>query len=148
MALDFKITKGSDPVPCPEGTTGTAQPDCVPNAKPVVNLAQVRVKAPKKVKSGKKFSVRASIRNNGDAEATGVQVCIQTPKKQIAGKARRCLTIKTIAPGQSGTVTFRLKSKKAAKKAKKATRVPFTVTAPFADMTKSHRWRGHIAFLR
>lgn len=148
MALDFKITKGSDPVPCPAGTTGTAQPNCVPNATPVVNLAKVTVKAPKRVKSGKKFSVRASVKNNGDAAASGVKVCIQTSKKLIAGKARRCLTISTIAAGQSGTVTFRLKSKKAAKKARKATKAAFTVTAPIGDASKTVKHRGHVTLMK
>ena len=140
MALDFNITKGEDPV-CPEGTTGTP-PDCVPNVTPKANLAKVVVKAPKKVKSGKKFAIKASIKNNGDAAASNVKVCIQTPTKLIAGKAKRCVTIRSIAAGKTGTATFRLKAKKAAKKAKKSTRANFTVTAPIGVGLEDHQAQG------
>jgi hypothetical protein len=129
MALDFKVTKGQDPT-CGPDETGT-YPDCVPNAKDP-NLARVVLKGPKKVKAGKKFRLKAQIKNNGEGDATNVKVCAQTPKKLIVGKAKRCLTIKTIAAGKTGTVTFKLKAKKAAKKAKKAARkkAKISVTAP------------------
>ena len=115
--------------PCPAGWTGTP-PNCVEPVKKA-NLAKVVVAGPKKVKRGKQFTVRASIKNNGDGAATNVKVCIKTPKRFIAGKANRCRTIKTIAAGATGKVTFKLKAKKAAKKAKKV--VKLTVTAPTGE---------------
>lgn len=116
--------------PCPVGTTGTP-PNCQPNEVLAADLARVVVKGPKKAKRGKVFTVRAQVKNNGDAAASNVKVCLQTPKRLIAGKAKRCVTIKSIAPGATGTATFKVKGKKAAKKAKKAAKM--TVSAPMGD---------------
>ena len=145
MALDFKVTKGA--AECEPPLVGTP-PDCVqpPEQKP--KLAKVVVKGPKKVKSGKKFALKASVKNNGDATASNVKVCVQTPKRLIAGKAKRCRTVKTIAAGKTATVTFRLKAKKAGKKARKRTRAKFTVTAPTGDGSKTGKHRGHVTVLK
>jgi uncharacterized repeat protein (TIGR01451 family) len=131
MALDFKVTKGQDV--CPDGQTGTP-PDCVTPETKNPDLAKVVVKGPKKVRFGKKFVVRARVTNNGQADASNVKVCAQTPKRRIAGKAKRCVTIKKIAAGKTGTATFRLKAKKAAKKTRKAA-ARIVVSAPVGKGT-------------
>lgn len=142
ISLDFALEKGL--AACTEGQVGTP-PDCV---SPAPNLTKVVLKAPKKVKSGKKFAIRASVKNNGSGTASNVKVCLQTPKKLIAGKAKRCITVKSIAAGKTGTVNFKIKAKKAKKKAKKKTKVKFTVTAPTGAGSKTGKVRGHVTVLK
>ncbi|MBN8870550.1 MAG: PD40 domain-containing protein [Solirubrobacterales bacterium] len=96
---------------------------------PVANLAKVVVKGPKKVKRGKKFALKASVKNQGSAASGKVKVCVRTPKKLIAGKAKRCRTISSVGAGKTKTVTFKLRAKKAAKGAK-AVRAKIKVSAP------------------
>ena len=87
------------------------------------------MKGPKKVKRGKKFALKASVKNQGSAASGKVKVCVRTPKKLIAGKAKRCRTISSVGAGKTKTVTFKLRAKKAAKGAK-AVRAKIKVSAP------------------
>ncbi len=114
---------------CPEGQVGVP-PNCQTPVEPTADLARLTLKTPKKVKSGKKFAVKASITNNGDGDAANVKVCVKTQKRLIAGGAKRCRTIKKIAAGSTAMITFKLKAKKAPKKAKKKRKTKVVVSAP------------------
>jgi hypothetical protein len=140
LELDFNITKS-----CPDGEVGTPPDNCSPAVTPAPNLAKPTVKAPKKVKAGKKITLASTIRNTGDGAATNVKVCLKSPKKLIKGAAKRCKTISTIAAGKSTVVRFTVNSKKTAK-GKKAR---FTVQAAYrasgsAKFTKT----GHVTILK
>lgn len=95
------------PDPCPAGTTGTP-PDCVPVATDA-KINKVSVKAPKKVKQGKKGTYKITISNSGGSDASGVKVKLSG--KGIGGKS----SVGTIAAGGSKTVKIKTKFKKPGK---------------------------------
>jgi|GEM_PF-1512961 len=118
--------------------------DLVKTAQPP-NLAKPVVRAPKSVRSGKPILISSRITNTGAGAATGVKVCLKSPTRLVRGKAQRCSTIASIAPGQSATVRFRVVSK-AGKKGKKAR---FTVDAAYqvSGQTK-HTKTGHVSLIK
>ena len=141
MEIQVKITKGSES--CPDGQVGTP-PDCAePQGK--AKLAKPVIKAPKKVKVGKAMTVRAKVKNAGDADAAKVKVCLATPKALVKGKAKRCKTIKKIAAGKTGVAKFKVKTKKT-KKAKKGKKVKLKVTASGKGLKAVSR--GHVTILK
>lgn len=112
------------------------------------NLAKPVIKAPKSVRSGKPITISSQITNTGTGTATGVKVCLNSPTKLVRGKAQRCSTVASIAPGQSATVRFRVVSK-AGKKGKKAKKARFTIDAAYqvSGQTK-HTKTGHVTLLK
>lgn len=139
LELDFNITKS-----CEAGQVGTP-PDCVPAETPAPNLAKPVVKAPKKVKAGKKITLSSTIRNTGEGDASNVKVCLTSPTKLIKGSAKRCRTVTTIAAGKSTVVKFTVNSKKSAK-GKKAN---FTVQAAYmASGEMKYTKTGHVTILK
>ncbi|MBN8867750.1 MAG: PD40 domain-containing protein [Solirubrobacterales bacterium] len=122
------------------GNEGSAVTASFEVLKPkAANLARVTVKGPKKVKGGKKLVFRAMVKNNGDAAAGNVKVCAQTPKRLVKGAAKRCVTIKTIAPGKTGVARFTVKTKKV----KRNTRANITVSAPMGASKASGGKRSY-----
>ncbi len=107
-------------------------------------LARPQVKAPKKLKAGKKMTMRVVVRNSGDAAASNVKVCVKSPKKKIKGKGQRCKTVKSVAAGQSKTVKFKLKTKKG-----KKGKANFRVSAAYVvDGSRASEFRGHVTVLK
>lgn len=143
IALDmtFNLEDITGPQECTPPQIGTF-PDCK-----VTVLDDVTVKSPKKLKSGKKVTIRYSVANTGTAAATNVKVCLtlKKAKKLAKGKAKRCRTIKSIAPGQRGVATFKVKTKKIKGKKK---RMNFSVTASAAGGIKAPAYRGHVTVLK
>lgn len=98
------------------------------------------------------LDVGNAVLNASDANSAAILVGTSTQNNVRSnvdnGKAKRCVTIRSIAAGKTGTATFRLKAKKAAKKAKKSTRANFTVTAPIGSASKTTKHRGHVTVLK
>lgn len=71
------------PIPCPAGTTGTNEPDCVKIPDKKANITKVVI-APKKktVKAGKKFKINVKVTNKGNA-ATTVTVKLKSNNKRV-----------------------------------------------------------------
>jgi hypothetical protein len=104
-------------VVCPEGQTGTP-PDCVTPPKPKGKLGSLKISPKTKtVKSGKKATFSAKVKNVGKGTAKSVKVCVTAPKKFISVK--KCVTVGNLAAGKSKTAKFKVTVKKAAKKGKK-----------------------------
>jgi hypothetical protein len=95
------------PAVCPENTTGTP-PDCVENPAPPLNPAKVAVAKPKaaKIRKGKSGTIRVSVSNTGQQDATGVRVCGTISAK--FAKAPKCVNVGTVAGGASKTASLRL----------------------------------------
>ncbi|HTU13559.1 MAG TPA: choice-of-anchor D domain-containing protein [Solirubrobacterales bacterium] len=75
------------------------------------------VKAPRKVKAGRKLVLSATVSNVGDAAAQSVLLSAKLPKK-AAGRAR-AIQVPALTAGQSVTHRIKVKIKKTAKKGKK-----------------------------
>ena len=90
-----------------------------------------------------------SVANVGAASATKVKVCLtlSKAKKLAKGKAKRCKTIKSIAPGKRGFVKFKVKTKKIKAKKKK---LNFSVSAAYtADGTANKVYKtGHVTLMK
>ncbi|MGB0119312.1 MAG: CARDB domain-containing protein, partial [Solirubrobacterales bacterium] len=128
--------------PCPDGTTGTYPPDCVTDTCPTGQvgtppdcvdeplfgkLANPVIKAPKKVKSGKKMTIKIKARNKGATNLTSVRVCLKTQKKFVKGKVKRCRVFSNLAAGKTKTAKYKVKTKGG--KAGKKTKVQAVVTS-------------------
>ncbi|HTU15069.1 MAG TPA: choice-of-anchor D domain-containing protein [Solirubrobacterales bacterium] len=94
-----------------------------PPPSPKANLS---LKAPKKVRRGKKLKVAATVTNTGTSALTGVVLTAKVPGK--LAKAPRKITIASIPAGKSVKKTIKVAVKKKAKKGKKLT-VQVTATA-------------------
>ncbi len=110
-------------------------------------LSKPRVKAPKKVKSGKKVKMTVTVRNSGDAPASNVKVCaVAKQKKLVKGKSKVCRTIGVITGGGGAgkaRMSFKTKSGKKGKKLK------FQVTATYVTEGKRTRTRtGHVTLMK
>ena len=91
------------------------------NFDPIVykaKISKVKVKGPAKVKKGKKATYKVTVKNSGNADATGVKVKV----KGKGVKAKK--TVGTIPAGSSKTVKAKLKFKKPGK-----VKVTFKVTS-------------------
>lgn len=141
MDLQFAVEKGA--AVCPDGQVGTP-PDCSVLPQGTPKLAKPVIKAPKRVKAGKAMTVRARIRNAGEAAATNVRVCLATPRALVRGKARRCKTIKRIAPGKAAVARFKLRTKP--KKGKRVRKAQLKVTASGKGLKAVTR--RHVTVLR
>ncbi|HSI81762.1 MAG TPA: NEW3 domain-containing protein [Solirubrobacterales bacterium] len=96
---------------------------------PAANLA-ISVKPKRKaVKQGKKRVFRATVRNTGNAPATGVRVCINAPKK-LKVPGGKCRQIGVLADGTSALRKFTVKAKRKTKP--KAYKLRFRATSPDA----------------
>jgi len=148
IALDmtFNLEDITGPQECTPPQIGTF-PDCKDPQPVGPVLENVTVKSPKKLKSGKKMTIRYRVTNTGDQAATNVKVCLalKKAKKLAKGKAKRCKTIKTIAPGKRGVAKFKVKTKKIKGKKK---RMNFSVTASAAGGIKAPAYRGHVTVLK
>jgi hypothetical protein len=94
------------PDPCPPGTVGPNEPDCVPA---VARISKVAVSGPSKAKRGKstKFTVR--ITNNGNIAATQVRL-------RVSGRGIRENTpVGQIAAGTTRTVNLRVRFQRTGK---------------------------------
>jgi hypothetical protein len=139
MSLDFAL----EDTECPDGQVGTP-PSCVPGQ---AVLARPGVKAPKKVKSGKPVTIRASVRNSGNAAASNVRVCLTLKKaaKLARGKANRCKTVSSIAAGKRRSVSFRV----ATKPIRSSTaRLNYVVSASATGIANSKSRTGHVSLLK
>lgn len=67
-----------------------------------------------KVKQGKSATFTATVRNTGDADATGVKVCMTAPKKAVKPK-KKCVNVGMLAAGAMEKPKFRVKAKGNAK---------------------------------
>ncbi len=93
------------PIPCPSGFSGN-EPDCV---KLVAKISKVTVKGPSKIKKGKKSTYKVTIKNTGNADATGVRL-------KVSGKGLSFNTsVGKIAAGKSRTTNVKVKPKKTGK---------------------------------
>ncbi len=64
-----------------------------------------------KVRRGKKAVVWAWITSTGTANADGVKVCANVPKRKAKIAGKRCRTIGSLAPGKTAKVKFKIKAK-------------------------------------
>lgn len=88
--------------------------------------ATLSLKAPKKIKRGKKLRVKAAVKNTGTVELTGVVLAVKVPGK--LAKAPKKVTIASIPVGTTVNKTITVAVKRKAKKGKKLT-VSVGVTA-------------------
>jgi uncharacterized repeat protein (TIGR01451 family) len=65
------------------------------------------------VKQGKRATFTGTIRNTGDADASGVKVCVKAPKKAI--KVKKCVNVGGLAAGDSEKARFNAEAKRSAK---------------------------------
>ena len=114
---------------------------------PVPELAKPKIKAPKSVKSGKPVTLRASVRNAGDAAATNVRVCFTAKTKSLVnGKSKVCRTVPSIAAGKTATVSQKFRTKKG----KKGKKVRFDVSAQYTKpgAGKVITRTGHVTLMK
>jgi uncharacterized membrane protein len=104
-----------------------------------------KVRGPKRIKGGKAITLSSKITNSGQADATGVKVCLSSPKKLVKGKATTCRTIAKIAAGKSVTVKFRVVTRKARKSARAKFRLSTTWKSQGA--TKKN-YVGHVTLIK
>jgi hypothetical protein len=81
---------------------------------PAPDLALSVKPARKSVKQGKSATFTATVRNTGDANATGVKVCMKAPKKAVK-PAKKCVNVGMLAAGAMEKPKFKVKAKKNAK---------------------------------
>jgi CARDB len=81
---------------------------------PAPDLALSVKPASKSVKQGKSATFTATVRNTGDANATGVKVCLKAPKKAVK-PAKKCVNVGMLAAGAMEKPKFKVKAKKNAK---------------------------------
>ncbi|MCO5315814.1 MAG: hypothetical protein M9938_06610 [Solirubrobacterales bacterium] len=127
------------PAVCPSGQIGTP-PNCV---TPKAIFAKPKVKAPKRVKAGKKFKARVSVKNIGNASATGIKVCVKAPKRLVTGK---CGKITKVDAGRTGTVVLQLRGTRV-KLFKKNEQATYTITVSAAGVKKK-TYVGHVTLLK
>jgi hypothetical protein len=139
LSMDFDLVDVVDN--CPTGQIGTP-PNCV---TPVSKLKMGKVRGPKRIKGGKAITLSSKITNSGQADATGVKVCLSSPKKLVKGKATTCRTIAKIAAGKSVTVKFRVVTRKARKSARAKFRLSTTWKSQGA--TKKN-YVGHVTLIK
>jgi hypothetical protein len=109
LATSYSWTVTQKTNTCPDGTTGT-YPDCVtPGGTAKLGALKVQPKQ-KTVKRGKKAVVKVTVKNSGDAAATGVKVCVKAPKKLV--KVKRCVSLGQVAAGKAKTAKFSVKAKR------------------------------------
>ena len=65
----------------------------------------------RKVKAGKKTVFTVKVKNSGDADATGVKVCLKSPGPKVV-KTKRCRSLGKVMPGATQTRRFTVKVKK------------------------------------
>lgn len=73
----------------------------------VANLAVSVKPARRKVKSGRKATLRAVVRNTGDATAGNVRLCVNPPKAK-----RKCIGVGNLAGGKAARAKFRITAPK------------------------------------
>jgi Domain of unknown function DUF11 len=116
-----EVTVISDPtgLVCPavtglvEGPGGiwlSTTPSATPGAP---DLALSVRPANKSVKQGKSATFTGTVRNTGDANASGVRVCVKAPKKVV--KVKQCVNVGALAAGDSEQAKFKAKVKGNAK---------------------------------
>jgi PKD repeat protein/regulation of enolase protein 1 (concanavalin A-like superfamily) len=86
------------------GVGGGGEPELALSVKP----------ASKSVKQGKSATFTATVRNTGDANATGVKVCMKAPKKAVK-PAKKCVNVGMLAAGAMEKPKFKVKAKRNAK---------------------------------
>jgi CARDB len=68
----------------------------------------------KTVKQGKGATFTATVRNTGDADATGVKVCMKAPRKAVK-PSMKCTNVGTLAAGELEKPRFAVRAKRNAK---------------------------------
>jgi len=122
-ALPAATAPKPDPAICGEGFTGEP-PNC--EAIPLTP-AKVGVQPKPKsvsIKRGRTGTVKVTVRNSGEAGATGVKVCGKIPAR--VAKAPRCVTLGAIAGGASKTASLKIA---VSRKAKGRTSLKIAVTS-------------------
>ncbi|MGA7396958.1 MAG: hypothetical protein WBW62_05860, partial [Solirubrobacterales bacterium] len=107
-------------------------------------LAKPVIKAPKKVKAGKKIKVVVKVSNVGESDLANTKVCLKTPKKLVKGKASRCKSVGKVSTGATGKAVFKLKTKSGKKLRGKKVKLKAKVTASGAKGKN----RGHVTVLK
>ena len=100
--------------------TGTGQGVTPPPGTAKVKITKVQPKQAK-VKRGKKKVFKISVKNTGDAAATGVKLCAQpnkSTKKKVSVK--KCVTLGQVCAGKTKTAKFAVKVKRSKKARGKA----------------------------
>lgn len=110
-------------------TSSPSPPGCLPPAI----LGGIKVTSPRVVRPGQAATLKASVKNRGLGAAANVKLCLQAPKRLIAGSSRRCVSIKRIDPGQTGTATFKLRAKRVAARPTAYAKLVVSVPAGSAD---------------
>jgi uncharacterized repeat protein (TIGR01451 family) len=146
--IELSTTFGVEELPddaCPPNQTGTP-PDCVDIPAGQAKLSKPKVKVKKSVKSGKPVTITARVKNTGDTAAKNVKVCLtlKKAKKLAKGKAKRCKTIRNIAPGATGKARFKVKTKKVRARKK----LKFTVNASAAGVPRPKQYAGNVKLRR
>ena len=110
-------------------------------------LGKPKVKAPKKVKSGKPVKLKATIRNTGDAAARNVKVCaVAKQKKLVKGKGKVCRNIGSISGG-GGAGKARMDFK--TKPGNKGKKLKIQITAKYKiDGLPKIKKTGHVTLMK
>lgn len=111
------------PAVCGEGFTGEP-PNCEAIPLTPAKLAVSPKPKPATIKRGRTGVVRVTVRNTGQASASGVKVCGTIPAR--VAKAPRCVTLGTIAGGASKTASLRVTVSKRARKGTSTLRINVT----------------------
>lgn len=94
---------------CPDGETGTP-PNCQkPGGQAKLGALKIQPKS-KVLKRGKSVVVKVSVKNAGDAAATGVKVCVTAPKKRV--QVKKCLSAGQVTAGGTKVLKFKVKAKR------------------------------------
>lgn len=85
-------------------------PACQSERPSVARLSKlIAVSSAQRVQRGRGTQARAWITNTGNGNARGVRICVNVPKRLIAGNQRRCQTIGNVAAGRTVRAQFRIK---------------------------------------
>jgi hypothetical protein len=111
-SLPANTSPKPSPAVCGDGFTGTP-PNCVAVPKKAAKVAIQPKPKGVTIKRGKSGSVKVTVRNQGEADATSVKVC-GTISSKVAKKPK-CVNLGTIAGGKAKTASIKLAISKKAK---------------------------------
>jgi len=107
-------------------------------------LAPPAINAPKKVKSGKAFTLTARITNVGGT-ATSAKVCLKQPKALVKGAGNVCRNVQV---GANGSVSTKFRVKTKPKKSGRQARFQVSVEYTTASGGKQREFKGHVTLMK
>ena len=114
----IRITAGPESGVCPEGTAGMP-PDCL-ILRPYLSDFRVTPKVRWK-RRGQTFSFLVEVTNSGNAPATKLNFCVETPRHMIKGGWWNCFVFEQLPAGATVRHRFRFKLTKRVKPGRKYT---------------------------